>query len=150
MSRMEEKDKKIGKSMKKGRVLSQENIDLIKAEIVDRRYNQMQARHTIIQWLVSEYPIASTRAYQLFNEAMEVMAEEYNAIVKEPLIDAINRLEKMKEDAYNTDRRLALEIQKELNKLHQLYVTKLQVEGELTFKADFGEEKTEEDETTKD
>lgn len=112
-------------------------------EIIELRYKKGYSSTSLVNILKQKYDINQSRAYELIREAREKMGEIYNEVNNEVLKESIVLLENMREQALGVgDKKLALDIQKELNKVNQLYVEKIQhevkgVEGiNITIKKD--------------
>ena len=98
-------------------------------EIVNLRYNKLWSNFNIIKYLMDKYSIEKTRAYELTLQAKKNMAETYAATTEKVLEDAINKLEGMQQMAIEQENpKLALEVQKELDKILELKVETLKLE----------------------
>jgi hypothetical protein len=91
---------------------------------------------SIIQYFKDEYDINVARVYVLLREVRRQVGEMYNKTNDKVLEDTITLLESMREDAFKSgNKKLVLEIQKELNKINQLYIEKINMT--VDFKAKF-------------
>lgn len=106
-------------------------VDQVKVieELIELRYKAGYAHTSLVKYLKETYDINTTRAYELINIMKTQIGDMYNKINDNVLEDAIETLEKMKQDAVGSgDKKLALEIQKELNKIKQLHIQKMTVD----------------------
>lgn len=103
--------------------------DLVINELADLRYSKGFTNRSMLNYLKEEYGLKESRSYDLIREMYEMMAEIHEKVYSDPLKDSLDSLYKMKQDAIKEeDRRLALEIQKEINKLHALYKERIELE----------------------
>lgn len=94
------------------------------------RYQKGYARRTMVQYLKETYGLEQSRSYDYIREMMESVAERYDRTNPNALNDSISYMEEMKAKAQGQGNdKLALEWQKELNKIKQLYVQKLEIEA---------------------
>lgn len=101
------------------------NKDLICNEVADLMLKQGYTKRTVAAYLVKKYKISETYAYGFIRKTNEKLSVVYNEMYTTPLQDALLFTESLKEKAMEDgDIKLTLEIQKELNKLNQLYVEK--------------------------
>lgn len=106
-------------------------------EILDMRYKQGKTTRTICKEIMEKWSISEVAAYSWINKAMEKLGKHFDEVSPDKLQDSIEFLQTLKEQAIsNRERKLALEIQKELNKIGQLYVEKkeVKVSGEISLK----------------
>jgi hypothetical protein len=97
-------------------------------DIIYRRYTLGQSMYTISMWLVDQYDISRTRSYELIREAKEEVGTAHSELDQNVLEDAVEILEGMREKALTQGNdKLALSVQQEINKLHQLYIQKLDI-----------------------
>ncbi len=101
---------------------------LVIEEIIKLRVQQGYSSTNLVEYLKITYDINQTRAYELIKEAREKLGEIYSKVNEDVLEEAILLMESMrqKEIALGNNK-LALEIQKELNKVNQLYIQKLDI-----------------------
>lgn len=105
-------------------------INKVIEEIIQLRCKHGYSSTSLINYLKDEYDIQHSRAYQLIKEARIKMGEVYEQINTDALKDSILFLENLRESALKTgDKKLALEIMKELNKVNQLYVQRLEIDA---------------------
>ena len=77
---------------------------------------------------MQKYGLSKQRCYTLIKQARIKAGELYNNTVENVFEDAIIKLENMLENAKSkNDGKLMLDIQKELNKVHQLYLERVDV-----------------------
>jgi hypothetical protein len=96
--------------------------------IIDLRYKQGYSSPELVRYLMDTYNINISRSYELINEAKEKLGEMYSLINNKSLEEAIIILENMRQDAIKSKNgKLALEVQKELNKVNQLHIKKLDI-----------------------
>lgn len=101
---------------------------LVIEEIVDLRINKGYSSTSLVKHLKEKYDINQTRAYELIKEAREKMGEIYAKVNESALEESIILLEQMRQKEIGLgNNKLALEIQKELNKINQLYIQKLDI-----------------------
>jgi len=105
-------------------------------KIIDMKYKKCMTTMSIIQYFKDEYDINVARVYVLLREVRRQVGEMYNKTNDKVLEDTITLLESMREDAFKSgNKKLVLEIQKELNKINQLYIEKINMT--VDFKAKF-------------
>ena len=99
-------------------------------ELEELRYKKGYARKTLVQYLKQTYDLEQSRAYDYIREMMESVAERYDRTNPNALNDSIEYMEEMKAKAQGMGNdKLALEWQKELNKIKQLHVQKIELEA---------------------
>lgn len=97
-----------------------EDIDKIIDVIADMRYKKGMTQFNIIKFIQKEYNYGQTRSYEIYKLMLQKIGKVYKRS-EECLEDAISFLEEMKQRNVAKDNdRLALEVQKELNKLLEL------------------------------
>jgi hypothetical protein len=97
-------------------------------ELIELRCKRGYSSTSLLTYLKDTHGYAQSRAYDLIREARELMGEIYNEINVDALKDSIIFLENMRQNALGQgEAKLALDIQKELNKVNQLYVQKLDI-----------------------
>ena len=97
-------------------------------KIIDLRYKDGYSSPELVKYLMDTYKINISRSYELITEAKEKLGEMYSLINNKSLEEAIMILENMRQDAIkNKNGKLALEVQKELNKVNQLHIKKLDI-----------------------
>lgn len=111
--------------------------EVIIEDILDMRYKKGMTTRSICKYVIEEYSISEVSAYAWINKAMAKLGKHFDEVNPDKLQDSIEFLQSLKEQAItNRERKLALEIQKELNKIGQLYVEKkeVKVSGEISLK----------------
>lgn len=104
------------------------NKDIIIAEVIDMRIKRGFSSNNIVAYLIETHNIKKSQAYNYIKMAREEMGEIYNEINKDALKDSILLMENMLEKALGAgENKLALDIIKELNKVNQLYIEKIDV-----------------------
>lgn len=99
-------------------------------ELVELRTKRGYSSTSLVKHLKDEWDIGQARAYELIREARELMGQIYNEMNWNALQDAILFLENLKERLVGAgDTKGALEVQKELNKVNQLYIQKIEIES---------------------
>jgi len=99
-------------------------------EILILRYKMGYSSTSLVKYIKDTYDIGQARAYELIREAQELIGHTYNQVNSKVLEESIVILESMREKAIGSGNdKLALEIQKELNKVNQLHIIK--VEGNI-------------------
>ncbi len=104
-------------------------VDIVIRELSELRYKKGFSRKNMLAYLKENYDVNWSRGYELISMMMKKTAEAYHKTNQDALADSISFLDDLKQDALkNGDRKLALEITKEINKVSQLYVEKIQAE----------------------
>ena len=115
-------------------------------EIISLRCRLAYSSTSLVQYLKENYDINQSRAYELIKDARVEMGEIYNEVNKDSLKDSILFMENLRQKAVGSGNdKLALEIQKELNKVNQLYIEKqeIKITGQIDVKNLFGFEEEE-------
>jgi len=98
--------------------------------IIELKYKKLMSTNSILSYFKKEYDINQTRVYEFLKETREIVGDMYNKNNDKVLEETIIMLENMREKSYmNGNDKLALEIQKELNKINQLHIQKVEVSG---------------------
>lgn len=98
------------------------------ADLGELKFKKGYGNVSLVKYLNDVYGIGVTRSYELINEMNTKVGEIYKEIYTDQLKDSIFFLEKLREDAIADDnKKLALEIQKELNKINSLGTQKVDV-----------------------
>lgn len=101
----------------------------IKAELLLLRVKEGFSTTSIIEHLNEKYDMEDTTAYKYLREVKQEMTQHYEQIKHDALADSIYYLENLLEKAMiNENYKTALEVQKELNKVNQLYIEQKQIE----------------------
>jgi hypothetical protein len=99
-------------------------------ELEELRYKKGYSRLTLVKYLKETYGLEQSMSYNYIREMMEAVAERYDRTNPNALNDSISYMEEMKALAQGQgNHKLALEWQKELNKVKQLHVQKLEIEA---------------------
>lgn len=107
-----------------------ENKQQIIRELSDLRYIQGYSRKSLVEYLMDYHNLSQSRAYDLIREMMEEVADRYDKTNPNALTDAIEFMETMKAKAVGRgDTVEAMNWQKELNKVKQLHVQKVELEA---------------------
>lgn len=100
--------------------------DLIK-QVVEM-FSQGHSQYEILNWLRDEGEIAISYSYEIMREAKPLVVETLKDIAKNRLETTINEMERMKTEAkLQGDRKLAHDIQKEINKISGLYQDRVDI-----------------------
>jgi hypothetical protein len=111
--------------------------DIIQA-IIKMKLQHCASQLTILNFLKNDCKIKQTQAYGLIGEAHKIIAETYKHWNKDMLEQALADLEEQKESAkLSKDRRLVLEITKEMNKIKGMYIERVEHSGEVKYVATF-------------
>jgi hypothetical protein len=106
--------------------------------MVDMKMIHNKPHTEILAYVTKDLGYSTTRAYQLWNEAKKYIEEVTREMRLDAHQEAILRLEKQYQIAEKEcNRRMMLDIQKELNKLNGLYKQD-QVTTNIVFKAKWG------------
>lgn len=98
-------------------------------KIIELRYTKFQATGTIVKYLVNTYGLSEARSYELIRTARIKYGDMYYKTNEKVLEDAIYKMESMLEEATKVKNfKLALEIQKELNKVLELSKNEIKVD----------------------
>jgi hypothetical protein len=101
-------------------------------KIIELRTKYGYSMNSLLNYVKEEWGLEQSRAYDLIREAKVVMGEIYEQLNTDAVKDSILFLENMRQSALASgDKRLALDIAKELNKVNQLYVQKLEIEAKV-------------------
>lgn len=104
------------------------SVDETIKEIIKMRFEEFKSVSSIAEVLMEKYGLSKQRCYTLIKQARIKAGELYNNTVENVFEDAIIKLENMLENAKNkNDGKLMLDIQKELNKVHQLYLERVDI-----------------------
>jgi len=105
------------------------NVEKTIEKIIELRYTKFQATGTIVKYLVNTYGLSEARSYELIRIARIKYGDMYYKTNEKVLEDAIYKMESMLEEATKVKNfKLALEIQKELNKVLELSKNEIKVD----------------------
>jgi len=101
--------------------------EIIIQSLIDMKYSQCASQLTLIKFLKEKFGYERTMAYELLKAAddivVEVAKENANDIREKQLISLNEQLESAKGDG---DKKLVLEITKEINKISYIYIEKIE------------------------
>ena len=115
--------------------------DEINDVLIDKLLNDKQSVIDLVNWLrfTSGYNYGKTFAYSLVKEAKDTIANIWKETSKNTVENAQSTLFKQLADAEKRgDHRLAFDIQKEINKITQLYKENIDVNVEHTIITKWG------------
>ena len=115
--------------------------------IVTMRIEKQCSIRTVLGFLMNDLGYAQSYAYELIREAKKYVAEIYKDNNVGSLEEAIAELEEQREVAkLEKNRKLVLDISREIYKLKQLYVERVQHSGEVSYKVKFPDKSKKENE----
>jgi hypothetical protein len=98
-------------------------------ELADLRYKKGYSRKSLIEYLQSKYKLEISRCYALISDMFSQTAEAYAKTNTDALSNSVAFLEELQQSALKEhNKKLALEISKELNKLQQLHIQKMEID----------------------
>jgi hypothetical protein len=104
-------------------------VNKVIKELADLRYKKGYSRKSLIEYLQSEYKLEISRCYALISDMFSQTAEAYAKTNVDALSNSVAFLEELQQSALKeNNKKLALEISKELNKLQQLHIQKMEIE----------------------
>lgn len=104
-------------------------LDVVLDEIIEMRYNQMYSTNNLVKYLMEKYDLKQSRSYELVREARKKVGDVYDKTNVSVAEDSINKMESLQMMAYKDGNyKLALEIQKELNKVLELSKSDVQID----------------------
>lgn len=102
--------------------------DKIIAELSKLRYENGYSRGSLVQYLKDNYGLENSRSYELIRDMQNEIGERYNQTKNNALQDSIEFMEKQMQDCLiKGEKKLALEWQKELNKVQQLHIQRMDI-----------------------
>jgi hypothetical protein len=128
-------------------------IDLI-SKIVEMSTSG-SSQPDILDWLSKEGQVQMSYSYELLRQAKPIILDTLKDLAKDRLEETIVKMERMYQDAINIkDKKLALDIQKEINKIAGLHNHKQEVDvttgGEKITMIRLVEKNNNEDDKSKD
>lgn len=94
--------------------------------IIKMKLEKCASQMTILNFLKNDLGLGQTNAYDLIGEANKVIVETYKDWNKDMIEKAIADLEEQRESAKLTkEKKLVLEITKEINKIKGLYIERI-------------------------
>jgi hypothetical protein len=98
-------------------------------ELIQLRYKKAYSNAMMIEHLKKKYKYKQSRCYELIREMKLEIGEAYAEVNKNVLEDAVEFMESQKADALKQkNSKLALEFQKEINKVQQLHIQKMEID----------------------
>lgn len=122
-------------------------------EIIELRTKRGYSSPSLVSYLKETYDINTTRAYELIKEARIKLGEIYREVNGDVLMESIVYMENQRQKALaEGNGKLALEIQKELNKINQLYIERKEVNisGNIDVRNLFGFDENDDDDSVND
>lgn len=105
-----------------------DDYDKVIKELSDLRYKRGWSRSSLVEYLKSQYDLKDSRAYELVRDMLSITAKLHNKLNEDALADSLQFMEEMKQKAVGEgETKLALEWSKEIHKVSQLYVQKLDI-----------------------
>lgn len=96
-------------------------------ELITLRVKHSMSVHNMMEYVKKTYGFEQSYSYELVRDARKKIAETYKEWNVNALEEAISDLEEQKENALKEDdKKLALDITKEINKIKGLYVEKIE------------------------
>lgn len=106
-----------------------DNKDEVIRFLSELRYKSGYSKSSLVNYLKDTYGLKDSRAYELVREMMAKTAKAYHEMNQDALSDSIEYLEEMRQKALGEgETKLALDISKEIHKVSQLYVEKLEID----------------------
>lgn len=100
-------------------------------DIIEKRSKNMMSNVSLVKYIQEEYKVSQSRSYELIREAKIQLGEFYKKVNENVLEDSLSRLETLLENAIEANQnKLALEIQKEMNKVNKLYQDQLLLDAD--------------------
>lgn len=113
------------------------DLETIYNELIDLRLKKAYSQNSLIKYLIEKYGYSKSRSYEIIRESRIRMGEMYTKLSDNSLADSILYMQNQLEAAIGRgENKLALEIQKEINKVSQLYIEKneIKITGSLNLK----------------
>jgi hypothetical protein len=100
-------------------------------DVVDKRYQDMMSNVSLVKYLMKEYKISQSRAYDYIKEAKIQVGEYYTKVNENILQDTVTRLEVLLETAISENNsKLSLDIIREIGKLNKLYQDQITLDAD--------------------
>lgn len=112
--------------------------DKIVEEVVKMRIKDLASTPTILDYIMKNAGVKQAQAYNYLEDAQKIISGMYKDIRQSALEEAIAQLQTLLEQATTVADKL--KVRQELSKIQGLYIEKLELNGEITFKAKFGNE----------
>jgi hypothetical protein len=92
----------------------------------------MKKVEDLVNLLKTKYELKDSRAYELVREMMDITAKLHHKLNEDSLADSLAFMEEMKQKAVGMgNSKEALDWAKEIHKVSQLYVEKMQIEHKM-------------------
>jgi hypothetical protein len=99
-------------------------------ELIELRYKKGYSNQMLVHHLMEKWDYEISRSYEIVREMKALIGKTYTEVNKNLLEDAVEFMETMKADAVkNKNHRMALEWQKEIDKVQQLHIQKLELDA---------------------
>jgi hypothetical protein len=124
------------------------NQNKVVEELIELRYKKGYSATSLVEYLKDKYGIKQSRAYELIRQSQAKAGEIYNEVNTDVIKQSILFMENLRQEALKQGNiKQSLEIQKELNKVNQLYIEKQEIKltGQISIKdlLDFDDDKDE-------
>lgn len=104
-------------------------VNKVIKELADLRYKKGYSRKSLIEYLQTQYKLEISRCYALISDMFLQTAEAYAKTNVDALSNSVAFLEELQQSALKeNNKKLVLEISKELNKLQQLHIQKMEID----------------------
>lgn len=104
-------------------------VSIVIKELADLRYKKGYSRKSLIEHLQTKYNLEISRCYKLISDMFSQTAEAYAKTNVDALSNSVAFLEELQQSALKeNNKKLVLEISKELNKLQQLHIQKMEID----------------------
>lgn len=104
--------------------------DLAIKELIELRYKKGYSTQMMVNHLKEKYKLQNSRSYELIRDMKAEIGSAYHNTNENLLEDTVEFLESMKAEAIKMkNHKLALEWQKEIDKVQQLHIQKLEIEA---------------------
>jgi ubiquinone biosynthesis protein COQ9 len=101
-------------------------------ELIELRYKRGYSNQMLVVHLQEKWGYEHSRSYDLVREMKAEIGKTYNEVNKNLLEDAVEFMESMKAIAVKEkNHKMALEWQKEIDKVQQLHVQKLEIDAKI-------------------
>ena len=99
-------------------------------ELIELRYKKAYSNQMMVKHLMDKWGYEISRSYELVREMKAKIGETYMEVNKNVLEDTVEFLEQMKAECVRLKNyKLALEWQKEIDKVQQLHIQKLEIDA---------------------
>lgn len=107
-------------------------IEEIIDEVIKLRVQKGYSNGSLIEHIKNKYKVKKTKAYELLKIARQRVGEYHYKVNENVMEDSLEFLERMRQTSIERgDMKLALEVQKELNKLNQLHIQKIELDSKV-------------------